>query len=136
MEKLNQCRIGAPNRCDHLADLADALRKRFPSCSGASDLDLAVAYYRQAAELCPISNVQHNVYVLRLGAMLLLRFDQLGNLKDLEEAIQFNRKYCPCCLTIIAIGRVHSTTSEVLSTSVSLAHIDESIHLYRETRTP
>jgi len=73
-----------------MGDIADALYARFGQQGRIEDLHNAIAYYRQALNLCPAWNPSRSNTLTNLADAIFTRFQRLGKMKDLEDAVAYN----------------------------------------------
>lgn len=87
-----------PEASDHLAKLAEAHRHRYELTGDREDIDAAVAWYGQAAELTPEAHPRYDARHGDLAGALLGRFGRSGELSDIDRAIGHARiavQRCP-----------------------------------------
>ncbi|KAJ7879170.1 tetratricopeptide repeat-containing protein [Mycena leptocephala] len=118
-------------------DLAAALNKRFRCSEKTNDIQRVVAYQRQAVVLCPVWNTRHSTFVGGLGSLLYTQFGQVGDMEDLNEAIECGRR------VLDLLPRGHANHPKALNNLAAYIHtrfkqrgnaedIDEAIQLHRE----
>ncbi|KAG9120234.1 hypothetical protein FRC07_004356, partial [Ceratobasidium sp. 392] len=86
--------VGSPNRPKLLELLGTSLQQRFAATSRVSSLNMAVNCYYQAVLLASLKNLDELVDgVLKLGNSCFTRFQVLGQVEDISQAIT-----CYSCL--------------------------------------
>jgi tetratricopeptide (TPR) repeat protein len=79
---------GHPNRLHFLNTLASALFARYQELGELPDLLRAIETFRTALTVCPPDNPEPGALLLsQLGAALRHKFEQVGDLAELDEAI-------------------------------------------------
>ncbi|KAI5980923.1 hypothetical protein EDD15DRAFT_2122065, partial [Pisolithus albus] len=74
-----------------LSDVANDRTICYSRCVEFADLQTAINHYLEAPALLPPSYKGELVLFRKLGDALLLRHTRLGDLKDLDEAIEKHR---------------------------------------------
>ncbi|KAF7982225.1 hypothetical protein HWV62_29426 [Athelia sp. TMB] len=151
---------GHPNRSTTLNDLASALKVRFDQLGQIADLEQAISYHRSALmevnqgfqqqkisyhrsalELHPLGHPDRFVALNNLGSALSARFDQLGEMADLEKSITCYQS----ALQLHPLGHPYRSTTfnnlaGVLKTrfeqSGQIADLEQSISYYRSALEP
>ena len=65
------------------------------------DLEEAITSYREVLTLCPLGHANHSITLINLASATFRRYEQLGGMADLEEAITYSRKALN--LTLLAV---------------------------------
>lgn len=91
--------LGNPSRISVLSDVADALITCYNGCVELVDLQMAINHYLEAPALLPPNHKGEPILFDKLGNALLLRHTRLGDLKDLDEAIEKDRLALSLCRT-------------------------------------
>ena len=117
--------------------LADLLHTRFEEQGRISDLDEALALYREALELCLEGHRDRALFMDNIANCLHARAAQFGTLSDLDEALTLYRdtlKLLPQghpdrALSLAGVGSCLYTRFVRLGT---LSDLDEAISLHRD----
>ncbi|KDR67678.1 hypothetical protein GALMADRAFT_105637 [Galerina marginata CBS 339.88] len=102
-EALALCPPGHPNRPVPLMRLSNALHTRFGQMGRMEDLEDAISSHhaisslREALTLRLPGHPNHSYSLINLGSALGTRFDQLGQIEDLEDAISSLREAITLC---------------------------------------
>ena len=77
---------------DRLAGTAVAFFQRYHETGRQEDIDIAIMILREAMEMTPENQPARVDMLSNLGAMLATRYEKIGDVGDLEEAIQLTRQ--------------------------------------------
>ncbi|KAJ7226877.1 hypothetical protein GGX14DRAFT_555471 [Mycena pura] len=158
-------RLGShPDRSGSLNNLASTLLTRFEQTGQLADLEESIAFHRQALELRPRSHPDRsgplsnfaNALLKRFEQIafpwislqpiwpaqqprkcILKRFEQIGQLADLEESIAFHRQALELFLgshpnRSISLNNLASALSTQFQQTGQLADLEESIAFHRQ----